>query len=64
MNCARLLTHTWARNEPDIYSDDIRYTWEGSVEDFYQLMKVSYLAVKDANPDDDVNLRKAASLVP
>src|SRR5215207_6933093 len=43
-------------NEPDIYSDDIRYTWEGSVEDFYQLVKVGYQAVKKANPDARVVL--------
>ncbi len=49
--------NTWiVWNEPDMYSDQIQYTWDGSVEDFYQLLKVAYLAVKKANPDARVAL--------
>jgi hypothetical protein len=37
---------TWILwNEPDMYTDQVLYTWEGSVEDMYQLIKVGYLAV-------------------
>ncbi len=43
-------------NEPDMYSDAIRFTWDGSVEDLYQLIKVAWLAVKKANPDARVIL--------
>ncbi len=49
--------NTWVVwNEPDMYSDQIQYTWGGSVEDFYQLLKVAYLAIKKANPDARVAL--------
>jgi hypothetical protein len=38
-------------NEPDIWDPaSPLYTWSGSVEDFYQLQKVAYLAIKQANP--------------
>jgi hypothetical protein len=48
---------TWILwNEPDMYTDQVLYTWEGSVEDMYQLIKVGYLAVKAANPDARVVL--------
>ena len=38
-------------NEPDLYDDKILYTWDGSISDMYQLVKVAYLAVKKANPN-------------
>lgn len=48
---------TWVVwNEPDMYSDAIQYTWDGSVTDLYQLVKVAYLAVKKANPEAKVAL--------
>src|ERR1051326_5621799 len=48
---------TWiVWNEPDMYSDQIAYTWDGSVTDLYQLVKVAYQAVKKANPNAKVVL--------
>jgi hypothetical protein len=48
---------TWVVwNEPDMYSETIHYTWDGSITDFYQMVKVAYLAVKKANPDAQVAL--------
>jgi hypothetical protein len=43
--------NTWVVwNEPDMYSDSIAYTWDGSITDLYQLVKVASQAVKKANP--------------
>ena len=48
---------TWVIwNEPDMYSDSIAYTWDGTIGDLYQLVKVAYLAVKKANPNAKVAL--------
>ena len=48
---------TWVIwNEPDMYSDTIAYTWDGSLTDLYQLVKVADLAVKKANPNAKVAL--------
>src|SRR5262249_50825908 len=42
---------TWVIwNEPDLYSDAFAYTWDGSITDFYQLVKVASQAVRKANP--------------
>jgi len=39
-------------NEPDIWDRSDRYfTWAGSPDDYYQLLKTSYLAIKAADPD-------------
>lgn len=43
-------------NEPDMYSDQIAYTWDGSITDMYQLVKVAYQATKKANPNATVVL--------
>ncbi|MGF1507009.1 MAG: hypothetical protein ACFB51_18020 [Anaerolineae bacterium] len=44
-------------NEPDVWDvDHPGFTWPGTVEDFVQLMRVSYLAAKDANPDSIIHL--------
>jgi hypothetical protein len=44
-------------NEPDIWMvGHPGFTWPGSEADFYQLMKVGYLAAKAANPDCQVHL--------
>ncbi|HEV7662632.1 MAG TPA: hypothetical protein VGQ62_03785 [Chloroflexota bacterium] len=43
-------------NEPDMYSDSVAYTWDGSISDMYQLVKVASQAVKKANPDAKVAL--------
>lgn len=38
-------------NEPDITSDTYGYEFEGTLEDYAQMLKVAYLAAKAANPD-------------
>lgn len=44
-------------NEPDIWDmNHPAYTWEGTVEDYYRLVQVAYLAAKDANPDARIHL--------
>ena len=44
-------------NEPDVWSiEQPGYTWKGTVEEFYQLLKVGYLAAKEANPNCIVHL--------
>lgn len=49
--------NTWVIwNEPDMYSDTVAYTWDGSVGDMYQLVKVASQAVKKANPSARVAL--------
>jgi hypothetical protein len=49
--------NTWiVWNEPDMYTDQIMYTWDGSITDMYQLVKVAYQAVKKANPNAKVVL--------
>lgn len=42
-------------NEPDIW-DTYHQSWGGSVEDFAQLLRVSYGAVKETNPNAVVHL--------
>jgi len=40
-------------NEPDITPSDPNaayYTWAGSLDDYYQLLKVAYLNIKDVDP--------------
>ncbi len=44
-------------NEPDVWDEDHPgFTWSGSVEEFYKLQKVAYLAIKAGNPDAKVVL--------
>ncbi len=43
-------------NEPDIEAGEIAHSWDGSVEDFYQLQRVAYLAAKESNPDSVIHL--------
>lgn len=43
-------------NEPDIAADTYGVQWAGSVEDYYQLVKVAYLAAHEANPDVKIHL--------
>ncbi|MFQ5342863.1 MAG: hypothetical protein ACE5F6_15095 [Anaerolineae bacterium] len=44
-------------NEPDIWDEGHpAHTWEGSVEDYYRLVQVAYLAARDANPDAKIHL--------
>ena len=49
--------NTWVIwNEPDLYSDSVPYTWDGTITDLYQLVKVASQAVKKANPDAKIVL--------
>ena len=43
-------------NEPDIAVEDFGAQFEGSVQDYYQLLKVAYVAAKQANPKAVVHL--------
>ncbi|MCL4250879.1 MAG: hypothetical protein KJ065_22195 [Anaerolineae bacterium] len=43
-------------NEPDITRDTYGFEFEGTVEDYAQLVKVAYLATKEGNPDAIVHL--------
>lgn len=43
-------------NEPDIPLEAYGAQWEGSVGDYYQLVKVAYLAAREANPDARIHL--------
>jgi hypothetical protein len=48
---------TWiVWNEPDMYNDAFAYTFDGSISDLYQLVKVASQAVKKANPTAKVAL--------
>ncbi|MCL5074622.1 MAG: hypothetical protein M1136_03075 [Chloroflexi bacterium] len=49
---------TWVIwNEPDVWDPGrAGYTWSGSVADYYQLLKVAYLAAKAADPQTRVLL--------
>ncbi|MCA1647175.1 MAG: hypothetical protein LC797_17530 [Chloroflexi bacterium] len=49
--------NTWVIwNEPDMYSDMIAYTWDGSITDLFQLVKVASQAVKKASPEARIAL--------
>lgn len=43
-------------NEPDIAPEDFGAQFLGSVQDYYQLVKVAYLAAKKANPQAVIHL--------
>ena len=43
-------------NEPDIEGSAVAHTWDGTVDDFYQLQRVAYLAAKEANPEATIHL--------
>lgn len=43
-------------NEPDIAPDSFGAEWCGSVEDYYRLLQVAYLAAHQANPDVVIHL--------
>jgi hypothetical protein len=48
-------------NEPDIQPDTFGSEWCGSMEDYYQLLKVTYLAAHEANPDVTIHLAGATT---
>ena len=51
------INHWVVWNEPDIWDPaSPLYAWSGSVEEFYRLQKVAYLAIKQGNPDAQVGL--------
>jgi hypothetical protein len=41
-------------NEQDLYDMAIRYTWDGSYEEYLQLLKTAYLNIKEVNPQAKV----------
>lgn len=43
-------------NEPDIDPSEIAHTWDGTVDDFYQLQRVAYLVAKETNPAAVIHL--------
>lgn len=43
-------------NEPDLYTPGLRYTFDGSFEQYAQLLKVAYLNAKEINPKSKVIL--------
>lgn len=43
-------------NEPDITSDTYGFEFEGTLDDYFQMVKVAYLAAKEGNPDAIIHL--------
>ncbi len=50
------ISHWIIWNEPDIDKEAIAHTWDGTVDDFYQLQRIAYLVAKETNPDASVHL--------
>jgi len=51
------IRHWIVWNEPDVqHGDDLGHVWAGSVEDYYQLLKVAYLAAKEVDPTSKIHL--------
>lgn len=51
------INHWVIWNEPDIGDPNTPgHTWDGTIEDFYQLQKVAYRVIKETNPDAQVHL--------
>jgi hypothetical protein len=53
-NYRGLVDHWVIWNEPDLYDHGSRWFFDGSFEDYYQLLKVSYQAIKANNPQAKV----------
>ena len=51
-----LVDHWIIWNEPDLYDPTGRWFFDGSFEDYYQLLKVAYRSIKANNPDAKVIL--------
>jgi hypothetical protein len=49
-----VVDHWVVWNEPDLFDLAIRYTWDGSYEEYFQLLKVAYLNIKEVNPQAKV----------
>ena len=43
-------------NEPDITRDTYGFEFEGTLDDYFQMLKVAYLALKEGNPDAEILL--------
>jgi hypothetical protein len=51
------INHWIIWNEPDIWDETaLGHTWDGTLEDFYQLQKVAYLVAKETNPEAVIHL--------
>lgn len=50
------INHWVIWNEPDIAPETYGHEWCGSVEEYYRLLKVAYLAAHQANPDVIIHL--------
>jgi hypothetical protein len=51
------IRHWIVWNEPDVqHGNDPGLVWAGSVEDYYQLLKVAYLAAKEVDPSCQIHL--------
>jgi len=49
--------HNWIIwNEPEITSDTYGFEFAGSVEDYYQLLKVAYQVIKEEDPEATIHL--------
>ncbi|MCS6835144.1 MAG: glycosyl hydrolase [Anaerolineae bacterium] len=53
---SRGVRHFIIWNEPDIQAGVYGYEFEGQLEDYYQLLKVAYLAAKQGNPQAVIHL--------
>ncbi|MCP4429132.1 MAG: hypothetical protein GY803_31995, partial [Chloroflexi bacterium] len=50
------INHWVIWNEPDISGGAVAHTWNGSVEDFFQLQRTAYLVAKQTNPNAVIHL--------
>jgi len=53
---SRGVKHFIIWNEPDISRETYGFEFEGDLEDYFQLLKVAYLAAKEGNPDAVIHL--------
>lgn len=53
---SRGVTHFIIWNEPDITSDTYGYEFEGSLEDYYQMLRVASIVAKETNPAAVIHL--------
>ena len=51
-----VVDHWIVWNEPDMYTPGLRYTFDGSFEQYAQLLKVAYLNAKEVNPKSKIIL--------
>jgi hypothetical protein len=51
-----VVDHWIVWNEPDLYAPGLRYTFDGSFEQYAQLLKVAYLNAKEINPASKIVL--------